>query len=100
MTDSNLYFRTRVFTIHMIQTIFKGVSNLQLHRDLGISKLGVARRPPDPGIDGDRSCTDRMAVEVDETLIGGSDRVKHLDKKLQAGGAIAGKAAVADTKDR
>ena len=36
MADSNLLLQTWMFAIHMNMTNPKGVSSLQLHRDLGI----------------------------------------------------------------
>lgn len=74
---------------------------MKLHRDLGVTqrtawfmlkRIKIAFAPIKDAMIG--------PVEADETYIGGLEKNKHWDKKLNAGRGTVGKTAVAGMKDR
>ena len=101
MQGSKLGYRTWAVALYLLTTSLKGVSSMQLHRDLGIRQASawhLAHRireawdeRPDPGAG---------PVEVDETYLGGKERHKHAGKKRRAGRGPVGKTAVVGARDR
>ena len=100
MEGSNLGYQTWAIAIYRMTTSLRGVSSMQLHRDLGISQKAawhLAHRirqafgePAEPMVG---------PVEVDETFIGGKEGNKH-ETKRRGNMGHDGKVAVIGAKDR
>ena len=101
MHGSNLKLSKWALAIYLMSTNLKGVSSMKLHRDLGISQKAAwhlshrIRKAYET-----RGNLFGGPVEIDETFVGGKERNKHADKRLNAGRGITGKTAVVGAKDR
>ena len=102
MQDSKLGYRKWAIAVYMVTTSLKGVSSMKLHRELGITQKSawhLMQRIRKGFIEntGDKFSG---SIEIDETYIGGLEKNKHGDKKLNSGRGTIGKKAVVGLKDR
>lgn len=85
--DSKIPFSKWLMTIHLMTSSKKGVSSLQISRELGITvksawfmthRIRLAMELPDnePPLGGDGK-----TVEADETYVGGKPRIKGVSKR-------------------
>ena len=104
MANSRLSVRTWVLACYLLGPYPKGVSSLQLAKDLGISRksawfLGHRIREAFNGIS-DSLPLMTGTVEVDETYVGGLEKNKHWKKKSKAGRGAVGKFPVIGVRER
>ena len=102
MESSNLKYKQWLMAIYELSTSLKGVSSTKLGNDLGINQLAawfVGHRIRSAWAN-NASHLFGCEVEVDETYIGGKEKNKHKDKKLNAERGAVGKTAVVGIKER
>nr|VFJ62892.1 MAG: Transposase [Candidatus Kentron sp. FW] len=101
MHRSHIDLRKWLFAMYLIVTARKGISSLQLSKELGIRqasawflmhRIRAACESNDPLL--------QNVVEIDKTYVGGREKNKHGSKKLRAGRGAVGKQAVVGIRER
>ena len=101
MHSSKTALRNWVYAIYSVMTARKGVSAMQLHKELGVqyrTAWYMLHRVREAC--GRSDFVLANIVEADETHIGGRERAKHADKRLNAGRGPVGKTTVAGLRER
>ena len=90
-----------LYAMYLLQTARKGISSLQLSKELGITQKAtwfmLHRLREACAVEANPLSGE---VEVDETYLGGKETNRHESKKLKAGRGVAGKQPVLGMRER
>ena len=102
LAESNLPLRSWLLATYLITTARKGISSVQLAKQLGITQKSawfLGHRIRDAYLDHGEPMGPGE-IEIDEAFFGGKEMNKHKSKKLNQGRGAVGKQAVMGIKDR
>ena len=102
MEGSRIEYKKWLMAIYQLSTSLKGVASTKLGNEIGVQQ-GTAwylNHRIRTAWANNASQLFGCEVEVDETYIGGREKNKHKDKKLNAGRGTVGKTAVVGIKER
>ena len=101
MERSHIPLHKWVYTMYLLVTARKGISSLQLAKEIGITQKSawfLLHRLREAC--GSKFEKLKGIIEIDETYVGGIEANKHKKKKLNAGRGAVGKTAVLGMRER